>query len=215
MTEATMPDGTTHVVILAAGKGQRLGPLTEETPKWLLDVGGRTIAERQLEAIRRATDRLSGSLAPVRVVSGHAADTLERWLEQRDGHQLDVLHNVDYARLNNWYSVLLALRSFPAESNDRFVLFNGDLFAHPEWMAQFVIDAAAAEEESLIAVDLERNLTDESMKVAVDQSREGAAATLRLIGKVGVDHPVGEYVGMLMARGSVLHRFREMLESFV
>ena len=37
--------GPTHVIVLAAGKGSRLGALGAETPKWLLQVGEATIAE--------------------------------------------------------------------------------------------------------------------------------------------------------------------------
>src|SRR2546421_9309111 len=40
-----------HVVILAAGRGSRLGAVAESTPKWLLDVGGSTIADRHLAAV--------------------------------------------------------------------------------------------------------------------------------------------------------------------
>jgi hypothetical protein len=42
----------------------------------------------------------------------------------------------------------------------------------------------------------------------------GPMPLLERIGKVEVDDPVGEYVGMLMARGSVLTALTEMLASF-
>ena len=38
------------VIVLAAGKGERIMPLTRNTPKPLLDLGyGRTLFEKQLE----------------------------------------------------------------------------------------------------------------------------------------------------------------------
>ncbi len=46
------------------------------------------------------------------------------------------------------------------------VVLNGDLFASADWIARFLVDAAAAADEALIAVDTGRRLTDESMKVA-------------------------------------------------
>ncbi len=162
------------------------------------------LAERQLEAIERAGD----SVASVRVVTGHAAAAIERFLAERpDGAA--TLHNVDYARLNNWYSVLLPLRAVE-DPDARVVVINGDLFAETPVMAAFLEACAATEAEALIAVDLERPLTDESMKVEVRPD-----GTLDRIGKVGIDDPVGEYVGMLMARGSALARLREALEGFV
>ena len=41
-------------VILAAGVSRRLYPLTHDTPKCLMDVGGKPIINRQLEAIQSA-----------------------------------------------------------------------------------------------------------------------------------------------------------------
>jgi choline kinase len=61
-----------------------------------------------------------------------------------------------------------------------------------------------------LAVDVERPLTDEAMKVALDPH-----GTLTTIGKAGVEGAVGEYVGMLMARGAALTALRDALEAFV
>lgn len=197
-------DISTHVVILAAGRGSRLGTLGSETPKWLLDVGGHVLAERQLEAIAAARP----AVASVRVVTGHAAPAVEEFLAAR-GSTATTLHNVDYARLNNWYSVLLALRAVPEDPDARVVVINGDLFAEAGSVTAFLEGVATTDAEALLAVDLERDLTDESMKVEV--TPEG---TLERIGKLDFERPAGEYVGMLMARGSILARLREGLEAF-
>ena len=67
-----------HVVVLAAGRGSRLGPVGSDTPKWLLDVGGRALAEHHLEGFGRSPH----PLASLRVVTGHAADAVERFLAE-------------------------------------------------------------------------------------------------------------------------------------
>jgi choline kinase len=203
---------TTEVLVLAAGRGSRLGARSETVPKWLLDVGAVTIAERQLEAIERAASEAGEQLASVRVVTGHAAVAVDRFLSDRNGIEVATVHNPEYARLNNWYSVLLGLRTQP-EDVDRVAIVNADLFAPTEWLATFFADAAAVPGESLIGIDLERPLTDESMKVGLRNS--GGEHVVDVIGKVGVERPAGEYVGLLMAGGSVLRDFREALEAFV
>ena len=40
-------------MILAAGKGKRMWPLTENTPKPLLPLGGTTIIQRQIEELTK------------------------------------------------------------------------------------------------------------------------------------------------------------------
>ena len=188
------------VVVLAAGRGSRLAAVGDDRPKWLLDVGGTTLADRQLAALASA-DHVVRSLT---VVTGHAADALAD-LPLTTTQRL--LHNELYLTYNNWYSVLVALRDLPDDG--RVVVMNGDLCAAPEWIATFLLECASTSEEALLAIDFDRHLTDESMKVAQTDD-----AALRTIGKHAFDGPVGEYVGLLMASGSVLRAFRDQLEAF-
>jgi choline kinase len=192
-----------HVVVLAAGRGSRLGTLGDVTPKWLLEVGGRTLADRHLEGAALAGD----AVASVRVVTGHAAEAIANELEGRV-EDVGIVANPEWAELNNWWSLLRALRELPAEGP--VAVINADLLAAPEQVAAFLIEAAGGPADALMAVDLEKVLTDESMKV-----EQSAGGTLSRIGKVGMDEPVGEYVGLLMARGPVLTALRAALEAFV
>jgi choline kinase len=192
-----------HVIVLAAGRGSRLGALGDDTPKWLLEVGGRTLADRHLEGIAAAGD----AVASVSVVTGHAAEAIDEELRIRaDGARL--IWNPEFAELNNWWSLLRALRELPEEGPAAVI--NADLLVDPEDVAAFLVASASGDADGLLAVDLERRLTDESMKVS-----RSADGTLERIGKVGLDHPAGEYIGMLMARGPVLGAVREALERFV
>ncbi len=193
------------MVILAAGKGSRLGALAADRPKWLLQVGGRPIADRQMQAVRSARQGGSKAVASVRVVTGHAAGAVEAYLDPEDHVQL--VHNPQYAALNNWYSLLVALRSID-DPDPSVAVLNSDLFAPAQWILAFLEAAAECSHDALIAVDVERTLTHESMKV----SRNGTS--LAAIGKVDIEDPIGEYVGMLMARGDALRRFRAALEGF-
>ena len=192
-----------HVVVLAAGRGRRLGALGDSTPKWLLPVGGRTLADRHLDGIAQA----AAAVASVRVVVGHAAAAIERELAGR-AQDVALVANPEYSELNNWWSMLRALRELP--EHGPIVLLNADLLVEPEHVAAFIEDAAAGRAEGVLAVDLVKELTDESMKVSLTPDH-----TLARIGKVQIDDPAGEYIGMLMARGDALRRLRAVLEGFV
>jgi choline kinase len=191
-----------HVVILAAGRGSRLGALGEETPKWLLEIGGRTLAERHLEGIGLA----GGAVASTRVVTGHAGAAIEAFLAGRP-EPVGVVRNPAFLERNNWFSLLLALRELPAGAP--VAVLNADLLADPAQVAAFLHDAASGTAEGLLAVDLERHLTDESMKVERD-----AGGCVTRIGKVGLDAPEGEYIGLLAMRGAVRDALEAKLETF-
>lgn len=130
---------------------------------------------------------------------GHAADEVDRYLAGHDSGSATPIHNPEYATLNNWYTVLVALQANVVAEGERLVILNSDLFASAGWFAEFIVDSASTDSDSLIAVDVERTLTDESMKVAAVEG--GGRQLLSVIGKVAVEDPVGEYVGMLMAGG--------------
>src|SRR5918993_3428459 len=69
-------DRTLRAVILCAGQGRRLLPLTEFLPKCLLSIAGRTVLEWQLRALA------ANGVADVTVVTGFGADAVERELRR-------------------------------------------------------------------------------------------------------------------------------------
>lgn len=204
-----------HVVVLAAGRGRRLGVLGDDTPKWLLDIGGRTIAEHQLAALAEVKRLSPGLIRSVRVVVGHAASAVERFVVDRNLRDVELVFNPAWEELNNWYSLLRALHSLPGGAGESVVVFNGDLLAAPDWFAQFILDCDTVRSESLIGVDTQRPLTDESMKVSVTKGDRAGNVLLDRIGKVGVEDPAGEYVGVFMVRDQARGALRAMLDSFV
>lgn len=74
-----------RAVILAAGRGSRLGPLSDNRPKCLVELAGRPLLERQIGALRR------GGVNEIGLVRGYRAEMLalpgftwfdnERWAE--------------------------------------------------------------------------------------------------------------------------------------
>ena len=73
-----MNAGPRRAMVLAAGRGERLRPLTDDTPKPLLEVGGKTL-------IDRALDSLAGAGVDVAIVNlWYRAESIERHLADRD-----------------------------------------------------------------------------------------------------------------------------------
>ncbi|HET7603467.1 MAG TPA: phosphocholine cytidylyltransferase family protein, partial [Gemmatimonadales bacterium] len=114
-----------HAVLLAAGRGSRLGSLTEETPKCLLPVGGRSLLDHQLEALAAA------GVTDVTVVAGFQAALVESHIAGR----CRVIRNELWATTNSVASLHLAA---PYVRGHAFIFQNADVLYRPQLVARFV-----------------------------------------------------------------------------
>ncbi len=171
-------------IVLAAGGGTRLRPLTDSLPKTLLPVDGRrTILELAISNLR------SVGVTDVVVVTGHGAKLIEDAtgpLESRYGVTLHHVFNDHHADRNNAYSLWLARDAFAHAA----LLINGDT-VHPSGVQERLL-AARGEAPLLLAVDDGKPLGDEEMKVrlATDGTVERIDKLLR------PDAAHGEYIGV-------------------
>ena len=93
------------VVILGAGQGKRLLPLTADIPKALLDIGGKTLIERQIEAFA------AGGVKDFLVVTGYAAEPHGDGacrIAQARGINIKTVYNPFYAVADNLASCWMA-----------------------------------------------------------------------------------------------------------
>jgi histidinol-phosphate/aromatic aminotransferase/cobyric acid decarboxylase-like protein/choline kinase len=111
-------------IILAAGLGKRMRPLTHTVPKALIEVGGRTIIGRIIEAL------LQHSVREILVVTGYRADELESWLRRHyPAAGLRFVRNERYRDTNNIVSMALAFEHL--ELDDDVLLIESDLVCEP------------------------------------------------------------------------------------
>lgn len=112
------------IIVLAAGKGERLMPLTRNTPKSLLHMeNGHTLLEEQLKRMGE-----SGVIDEVILVVGYLGGQIEAKVETLvlDGIKVKVLFNPFYNVSNNLLTLWLARH----EMDEDFLVMNGDnLFA--------------------------------------------------------------------------------------
>lgn len=120
-----------QAIILAAGQGSRLRPLTDHRPKCLVKVQGKPILEYQLEALCAAGVR------ECVIVVGHLAAQVRNTIGSRFRNlSITYVENEIYDRTNNIYSLWLARTKIV----DDVLLLEGDLIFEPELLMD-VLDA--------------------------------------------------------------------------
>jgi L-glutamine-phosphate cytidylyltransferase len=185
-----------RVIILAAGQGKRLLPLTAEVPKALLDIGGKTLIERQVEAFAE------NGLKDFVVVTGYGADTMEQALKViagRLGVTIQTVFNPFYAVADNLASCWLA-RSFMTGD---FIQVNGDNVFRADLVAKLLGSDVGP---ISVAVNRKVGFDADDMKVMLDGSR------LTEIGKtLPVDTVDAEAIGFYVFRnGGGAHYVAEL-----
>ncbi len=110
-------------LLLAAGMGNRLSPLTDSTPKCLVEVNRIPILERLMRSLR------SHGFTRLFVVTGHLSKVIEDYLGSRyAGIEIIYIDSPLYETTNNIYSLWLAGK----EIDEPFMLIESDLVFHSE-----------------------------------------------------------------------------------
>lgn len=111
----------TTALLLAAGTGSRLYPLTRDMPKCLTMVNGVPILERLVACLNRQ------GFKRLIVVTGHLENRIREFLDNRAGNlTVDYIFSPLYAVTNNIYSLWMAREVI----NEPFLLIESDLVFH-------------------------------------------------------------------------------------
>jgi choline kinase len=192
------PGRDVKAVVLAAGPGRRLGPLTRELPKTLLPLGENgTILDLVLANLAAV------GVEEVAVVTGFAAgrvDELVPDLEARHGLRLRPVFNDRAEDWNNAHSLWLAREAYAGGA----LLVNGDT-VHPSSVEATLLGEAG--DGLVLAVDRSRPPGEEAMKVSLDGD-----GLLERIGK-SVERGDGEYIGVALIGAEAARPLAEALEA--
>lgn len=114
----------TRAIILAAGYGHRMHPITAHTPKALVSVGGTRIIDNQIAALHRA------GIREIYIVVGYRKEQFASLPTQYPGVHL--IENPDYATGNNISSLYYA-----RDYLDASIIMDCDILIHRENLLQY------------------------------------------------------------------------------
>ena len=174
------------VIILSAGQGRRLLPLTAGMPKCGVEIAGRSILEWQLTEIAQCD-----GVDEVVVVTGFHAEYVDELVERLSQFPVRTLHNPFYDASDNLGTCWIARHEMQGE----FIILNGDTLFEAAIMQALL--ASPVDAPITLVTDRKDAYDDDDMKVVVDGNR------LRRVGKKLPGEPVnGESIGMMAFRGS-------------
>jgi choline kinase len=191
-----------RAIVLSAGQGKRLLPLTISEPKCLLPVEGeRCVLEVQLRAIAAC------GIPHASVLVGFGADKVEHFLATHPvpGLTVEAVYNPLYATTDNLITCWLASLTLMTED---FLLLNGDTLFEEEAL-RMVLEGPKC--PVTVTINHKADYDDDDMKVTVDP--EGRLCSVGK--KIPLDQVDGESIGMLLFRESGVPVFRDALERAV
>ncbi len=107
-------------IVLAAGEGRRLKPLTENTPKVMLPVGNRPILHYVVDALVKAGVR------DIEMVVGYRAEKIRRYFGNGGRFGARIIYSVQEKRLGTAHALS------KAGSDGEFIVLPGDNIISPE-----------------------------------------------------------------------------------
>lgn len=140
-------------VILAAGIGSRLRPLTNEIPKCMVEVNGTKIIEKQIKNL------LKNNINDILVIVGYKQEKIRKYLQENFSF-VKIIENKKYLETNNMYSMSLAKEFI---NNESFIFMNADVFFEKKIITELLED----KREDLIVCDNGKYL-EESMKIVIN-----------------------------------------------
>ncbi len=142
-------------IILAAGVGSRLRPMTNVKPKTLVEVNGKAMLGYIIDAL------VGNNINSIAICLGYKSSLIINYCRtEYPNISFDFIENKNYETTNNMYSLYLARHLLTED----IILMNADLVFDPK-----VINKLLESKGTSIAVDKGVYL-EESMKITIDQN---------------------------------------------
>lgn len=163
------------VVILAAGLGSRLRATIPDCPKAMLRINGKPLVQYQVDNVLNA----GFAYDDIYIIGGYKMDRIQEHFRDTPIH---FIYNPCYQSMNNIYSFLLS-----EQVGDDLLLINADGLYERSMISLLLNDACL----SCLLVDQQKKLTNESMRVKLDQNR-----IVNINKNLALTDAEGEYIGI-------------------
>lgn len=160
-------------LILAAGLGTRLAPITKDRPKSLVPVNGKPIIIKQIENLQ------CNGIKDITIVSGYRSDILKREIHKQFS-DIKIIESINYATTNNMYSAYLGIQSmFPDGNIEAFYMMNADVFYDASIISALkkkaignfiVVDIGCYIEESMKVIEKDGRIISISKQIAAEDA---------------------------------------------
>lgn len=139
-------------ILLAAGIGSRIRPLTDDKPKCLLEVNGRTILQNMLENVEAC------GMKDVIIITGYLEEMIKAYVaEHFPNLTVTYIRNGKYLDTNTGYSLMLTKE---AVGDDAFIKFDADVIFEKAILEKLI----ASPFETALCLDKNINLEAEEVK---------------------------------------------------
>ena len=182
-------------IILAAGRGKRLEKVSGGLPKCMIEIGGKTILQRQVDACR------TQGIKKFVFVLGFKEDFLKNYILSilKDDEQAVFFKNEIYATTNTLYSLSLTTSEFTED----FIYFNADVVFEPQILS--LISAPSKYSQLLLET---KKCGEEEVKMIIDDDYR----VLQIGKKLPIEECAGEFIGVGKFNKDILPVFKKHLK---
>ena len=200
-------------VILSAGMGTRLMPLTKDIPKTLLKINEVTLLERMIK------NCIDAEISKFIVIVGYNKEkVIDLCPEIAEKYDIEIkaIANDKYDITNTSVSTYIASSFIEENDLDDFVLINGDNVVDPE----IILKITNSNNTGMI-IDNFKELDEESFKLIIDdesynEDRTIANGKINSIGKqLDIPSSTGEFIGVSKVIAEDIPVFNRILEELI
>lgn len=146
-----------QAIILAAGLAKRLRPLTDTTPKCLLEVGGKNLLHRTMDNV------ITNGITDFVFVTGYRENMIHDYVKGNFAdYNIQFLSNHDFANNNNSYSLWMTKDLIKED----IILLDSDILFDKD-IIKALLDS---EHKNCLAVNFDTELDEEQIKVVLDNN---------------------------------------------